>query len=402
MTNKASSFPNASAMPPLHRYGGVLISSPELPMHVMGDAYWVEGTGTVRALPGWPKGPPIHLYLIGNPTFVNSSKLLMPGSQTYTFSPGDSCWVLPLGDGVWRVLSISRADGIPYLPASKTLFPAPQGRLTLASGTPVTSSDVSGVGTAYWTPNEGDMIALYDQTTGTWIPIGFSETALSFSGATSGTNFDVFGYLDASRSFAIEKLAWTNDTTRATAIVQQDGIDVKSGDPTRRLLGTIRTIGTTGLTSDSVAFSFISNRYNPAPRALKVLEATTSWSYQTASFRQANGSTANQLDVVLCVPRMVAAEVTCLMSNSTTFGQLLPGIGIDSTTVDSSTTRVSSFNVSTTGIYNGRCNYSGMLSAGRHKIVWLENAVGVNGGTQTQYGSNTIAWQAGIIGMVMN
>ncbi|WP_316184749.1 hypothetical protein [Bradyrhizobium sp. SZCCHNRI1003] len=109
MTNKASSFPNASSMPPLHRYGGVLASTPELAMHALGDAYWVEGTGTVLGLPAWPKGPPIHLYLVGNPTFVNSSKLLMPGGQSYTFSPGDSCWVLPLGDGVWRVLSIDIA-----------------------------------------------------------------------------------------------------------------------------------------------------------------------------------------------------------------------------------------------------------------------------------------------------
>ncbi|UFZ05445.1 hypothetical protein LQG66_03775 [Bradyrhizobium ontarionense] len=109
MSNRASSFPATPQIPPLHRYGGVLASTPELAIHALGDAYWVEGTGTVRGLPGWPKGPPIHLYLVGRPTFLSSSKLLMPGGQNYTFSPGDSCWALPLGDGAWRVISIDVA-----------------------------------------------------------------------------------------------------------------------------------------------------------------------------------------------------------------------------------------------------------------------------------------------------
>ncbi|MGJ5149883.1 hypothetical protein [Bradyrhizobium sp. HKCCYLR1023] len=109
MTNHACSFPATPQIPPLHRYGGKLASSSELAIHALGDAYWVEGAGTVSGLPGWPKGPPIHLYLVGNLTFVSSSKLLMPGGRNYTFSPGDSCWALPLGDGVWRVISVDVA-----------------------------------------------------------------------------------------------------------------------------------------------------------------------------------------------------------------------------------------------------------------------------------------------------
>ncbi|WP_316200397.1 MULTISPECIES: hypothetical protein [unclassified Bradyrhizobium] len=109
MTNRAGSLPFASNPQPLHRWGGTLASTLELAIHALGDAYWVDGNGTLRGLPSWPKGPPIHLYIIGSPTFVHSSKLLMPGGQSYTFSPGDSCWLLPLGDGVWRVISIDSA-----------------------------------------------------------------------------------------------------------------------------------------------------------------------------------------------------------------------------------------------------------------------------------------------------
>ncbi|WP_316228378.1 MULTISPECIES: hypothetical protein [unclassified Bradyrhizobium] len=190
MTNKASSFPNASSMPPLHRYGGVLASTPELAMHVLGDAYWVEGTGTVLGLPAWPKGPPIHLYLVGNPTFVNSSKLLMPGGQSYTFSPGDSCWLLPLGDGVWRVLTVCRADGIPFIPGRASLFPKPQTRLTLTQGTPETLADVAGSGATvlYLEPFDGDQVAVFDGVSA-WLilPVASSTYGLPATQTQSGT-----------------------------------------------------------------------------------------------------------------------------------------------------------------------------------------------------------------------
>jgi hypothetical protein len=47
---------------------------------------------------------------------------------------------------------------------------------------------------------------------------------------------------------SLEILPWTNATTRATALVQQDGVWVKSGSTTRRYVGTILPASATQIT----------------------------------------------------------------------------------------------------------------------------------------------------------
>jgi hypothetical protein len=106
MTNQVSSFPATANPAPLRRYGGVIASLFELPIHPLGDFYEVEGSGTVLSLPSWPKGPPVILRCLGSPTLVHSNKLRLPGNQSFTFSIGDTAWVFPLGDGAWREAKI--------------------------------------------------------------------------------------------------------------------------------------------------------------------------------------------------------------------------------------------------------------------------------------------------------
>jgi hypothetical protein len=395
MSNRLSSYPASSSASPLHRFGGVLVSSPELPMTPLGDAYLVEGTGTVRGLPGWPKGPPILLYIVGNPTFVHSPKLLMPGAQNYTFSPGDSAWLMPLGDMVWRVISISRADGIPYLPASKTLFSVPQGRLTLTPGTAETSADVSGAGTVLYTPKDGQLAALFDGKT--WVQVEFSETLLSTSGLTAGKMFDIFGFASGS-SMALESLMWASDTARATAIAQQNGIDVKSGDPTRRLLGSFRTTGITGQTEDSRAKRYLSNRYNAVPRFMRVLESTFTWNWSATAWQQVNANPGNQIDCALCVPRRVQAYATGFSSSTVAAGMAV-GIGLDGVPAATDATLWTGCSTGSSG-QASFAYYDGTPGIGRHFLTWLERGSG--SGVQTFQGANLPLLQTGIIGTVSN
>jgi hypothetical protein len=395
MSNRLSSYPASSPASPLHRFGGVLASTPELPMTAIGDAYVVEGTGTVRSLPAWPKGPPILLHIIGNPTFVHSSRLLMPGAQNYTFSPGDSAWLMPLGDMVWRVISISRADGIPYIPASKTLFPAPQGRLTATPGTPETSTDVTGAGTVLYTPRDGQLVALFDGKT--WVQVEFPETPLSLSGAPAAKMFDVFGYTSGN-SMALESLMWTSDTARATAITQWNGIDVKSGDPSRRLLGSFRTTGMTGQTEDSRAKRYVSNRYNDVPRFMRVLESSFTWNYSLATWRQVNGSAGNQIDCALCVPRQVQAFATGFASSSAA-ANMAVGIGVNGVPAASDATMWVGGSTANQGVPMS-AYYAGVAGSGRNFFTWIE--IGFGAGTQTFQGANLPLLQTGIVGMVSN
>ena len=114
-------------------------------------------------------------------------------------------------------------------------FP-PQGRLTLTSGEPVMTTTVTAAGTLYYTPYTGNVIWLYVGST--WVPRTFSEISIALSGGTASRPHDVFAY-DNAGSVALELVAWTNDTTRATALARQDGVLIKNGAPTSLYLGTI-------------------------------------------------------------------------------------------------------------------------------------------------------------------
>ena len=184
-----------------------------------------------------------------------------------------------------------------------------QGRLTLTSGTAVTTADVTGATSVYFAPYKGSQVSLYDGTR--WKRYTFTERSLSLGGFIKGVCYDIFLY-DNAGTLTLEELAWkkvtasnnptagasktinladtstlaigmevtvrdgsnsevTNITavvastsitvdnlangyttpdvygylTRATALTTQDGVEVKSGATTRRYLGTLRINRTT-------------------------------------------------------------------------------------------------------------------------------------------------------------
>ena len=86
--------------------------------------------------------------------------------------------------------------------------------------------------------------------------------------------------------------------TRATALAVQDGVYVKTGDPTRKYLGTFRTTGAGQLTQDFRAARYIWNYYNRRPRQLFKLESTNSWTYGTQAWRALNNNAANRVEYV--------------------------------------------------------------------------------------------------------
>ena len=203
-----------------------------------------------------------------------------------------------------------------------------EGRLTLTTAVPITTSDVTAAGTIYFTPYRGNRIALYNGTN--WKTYTFTEKSLALT-LTSGKNYDVYIY-DNSGTLTLElSAAWTNDTTRADALALQDGVYVKSGATTRRYLGTIRASGT-DTTEDSNAKRFVWNNYNRVLRTLEVKETTDNWTYDSATWRQANNSTANQVEIVVGL-RENSIEVQVSMPLIGNAG--LVGIGVNSVTAGS-------------------------------------------------------------------
>ena len=205
-------------------------------------------------------------------------------------TPGANLWKIYFRSGGLYILDDTGVEtAIPLVQGS--VSPALcGGRATLTSGTPVTVTDVTAATTIYFTPFLHEEISLY--TGSTWERLTFAETSLSLSGLAADTNYDVFGY-NNSGTLALTAVAWTNGTTRATALTTQNGVRVQSGNTTRKYLFSFRTTSTIGQTEDSLLRRFVWNNYNRVRRTLLVTDSTDSWTYATASYRSLNNSTNN-------------------------------------------------------------------------------------------------------------
>jgi hypothetical protein len=271
------------------------------------------------------------------------------------------------------------------------------GRLTLTSATPVTTTDVTGATSVYFTPYRGAQIGLYNGTS--WDIVTFAETSLALGTLTSGKNYDVFAYNNAG-TLALElSAAWASDSARTDALAQQDGVYVKSSAHTRRYLGTFRTTSTT-TTEDSAAKRFLWNCENRVPRAMSRVETTTTWTYTLATWRQANGSTANQLSFVVGLDGGSAVTANCAASahQSSSCGFKV-GIGVDSTTAPSGI-----YTIATTSGDVSQMSFASVAvepAAGYHYLAWLEHAQPTGTLTWNGVATGNFATQSGICGSLM-
>ena len=200
-----------------------------------------------------------------------------------------------------------------------------QGRLTFTSGTGLTTADVTAATTVYFTPYTGNGVRLWNGSA--WQLYTFTELSLALTGLTANTNYDVFLH-DNAGTLTLTAVAWTNSTTRASAISLRNGVYVKTSDD-RLLLGSFRTTGTVGQSEDSLTKRFLSNAYNRELRRLSVGDSTASWSYAVAStWRQTRATATNQVEVLLS---LAGYEVSVLLQQRNA-GAGLSAIGLDSTT----------------------------------------------------------------------
>ena len=245
----------------------------------------------------------------------------------------------------------------------------PGGRLTLTSGTPVTTSDVTGATSIYYTPYVSNVISLW--TGARWQPIEFSEYTLALGTLTSGKPYDVFAY-PSSGVLALEMLAWTNDTTRATAITIQDGRYCKSGDKTRLYLGTFYTTATT-TTEDSAAKRYLWNAYHRSNKSMHVT-VTNSHTYTTGTWQEWNGGSTRVSFVVGFVTD--ALDITAQF-HQTRSAELAGrcGININSTTATINTFETQTWSGNTGGYPSMSVSANGFPTAGANYVAALEYGV---------------------------
>ena len=253
-------------------------------------------------------------------------------------------------------------------------FQACSGRLTLTSGAAVTTSDVMAAATLYFTPYLGNRVFLYGGAS-QWRGYLLNEISLSLSGYTASKNYDIF--LAYSSGLVLESVAWTSDSARATALTLQDGIYVKSGDATRRYLGTIRTTAVAGQCEDSLVNRLVFNYYNRKRRKLYVKETVaTWWTYNAAVWRPFNNNIANRVNFVVGVSDApVEATFNAQILNVITAVAGGIGIGFDATNTNSAQIHSeSNSSIGTAFQTFVTAQYSDYVAEGFHYLQELEYA----------------------------
>lgn len=270
-----------------------------------------------------------------------------------------------------------------------------QGRLTTEAGVPVSTTDRTAQSTIRFTPYNGNRVALFDGTN--WATYALAEINLALSGLTSARNYDVFVFNNAGTLTLELSAAWTSDTVRADALTTQDGVLVKSGATTRRYLGTIRTTGTT-TTEDSARRRFVWNYYNQVSIHLRQFETTSSWTYSTDVWRQANGSTTNQIEVVCGVAgRLITVMVHARAQTSVSNIPPMAAIGLDGATTPSSDSTISrQFAPAASVPTDLRPSLFSQVPLGYHFYTWLERSLA--GATTTWSGFSSGIIQCGLQG----
>lgn len=224
-----------------------------------------------------------------------------------------------------------KASGIYFVDVSGTVsgpigaFFSPGGRISMVSGTAVTTTDIYSGTSLWYNPYQHDMLPLWDGNK--VVPVQFSPTQISLSGLSGTSCFDLFTYLNGN-SAAFETVMWTSPTVRSTDISIQNGRYCKVGDATRLYLGSFYT-SSGGQTDDAESKRFVWNYYNRQLRKGKKTDST-SHNYSTGSWRVWNNDATQILQFMIGV-----VENPILITRREYFkGEAYGSVGYDSTSVN--------------------------------------------------------------------
>lgn len=293
----------------------------------------------------------------------------------------------------------------------------PGGRLTLTTGTPVTTTDVTGATTVFYALHTHNKVPLYDGSAWTLATItelsqALSDSTKSPAAAVANKNYDLFVWNDSGTLRLSRGPPWSSSTSRGTGagtteISRVEGRYVNTnslsnGPAAQRGLyvGTIHTNGSAQI-DDSLSRRGVWNAYNRLSRPMRVTEATLNWTYSTDSYRQANNSGSNSLEVVVGLPgEDVGVDVLgCYSSTVNANRGAGVGIGLDSTTVDSSNILAFPQGIAVATLSIGgnafrvfpRATYQDFPGIGWHFFAWLERGFG--SGSQFWLGTNDDAFE---------
>jgi len=285
---------------------------------------------------------------------------------------------------------------------------APQGRATLTSGVPVLTSSVSAATNVFYTPSVGKFVPIFNGSVFTAMDTGgelsqlTTDTTKSPAAVAANKNYDLFGWLDGSTPRVTRGPAWSTDTTRGTGagtseLVPVAGLSlnanaITNGPAAQRgtFLGTIRSNGSSQIdyliggsaANGSPIIVGVWNAFNRKLIHYTNNDSTASWTYASATWRAANGSTGNRISFVCGAAEDIwTAKYTGVGTNAAS-GFVYKGVGFDSTTTPFGFTGTNQVTSATT-FANGEY---WTTSLGFHNVYALEL---VSAGTGTIFGNTS-------------
>lgn len=212
-------------------------------------------------------------------------------------------------------------------PTATQSVSTPQGRLTLTSGTPVLSGDVSAATAVYYTPYVGNQCPIPNGTV--FKQNSFAELTLTLNNTNyvANTIYDVFIFLDPGDGATVRigsGPAWSTSTagsgargsgagTAEIARLSGQGMYTNNNAMTMRNNATTYSVATKSATY--VGSIFIDgtngqltchfsagqsrkfgvwNAFNRVPIILQAFDSTSAWSYNSATVRQSNAAAGNK------------------------------------------------------------------------------------------------------------
>lgn len=345
----------------------------------------IGGTGagddlTLRSTSDATKGDLLALdtggnLILGGAATASELRFMEPSGSGTNYSAfkaqaqaANVTYTLPAADGsANQVLSTNGSGTLSWATAGSGSDAAPmtpQGRLTLTTGVPVMASEAAAQTTIYYTPYVGSIVPLYDGSN--WTNTQFSELSIAMAASANWAtdkNFDLFVCNDAGTLRLVTGAAWTNDTTRAEALVRTNGIWLNNASFTGRYgasstvsldasratyVGTMRCsangtttweLGGSAANGDEIKL-FLWNCYNRSRVAAQCNDTTDTWTWATASWRNANGSATNRATWILGLTEDVVDVVNQRVAFMVTGGLDNPSIAL---ALDSSSTPTGQF-----------------------------------------------------------
>lgn len=369
-----------------------------------GKTVKVTASATITTPDATSVGSPFVFHVVN----LHSAAITLDGSGAQTID-GDATISVPAGGGVTL-----ETDGSNWFTRGQNFFSTqfksiqPQCRLTMTSATPVMSSGVAAGTAVYLTPYEGNLLPIPDGSDFTLTE--FTELTLTLNAShLANSIYDIFAFDDNGTLRLGTGPAWTTATAGSgsrgsgagtTQLSQLKGryvntvqITARNGASTYSVaagaglyVGSMAMDGTNGQLTCNIGSGQprkwgLWNYYNRKPVELIVADATASYTYTTATWRQAGGDTDNTLQFIVgLAEELVDMRFAVRYEISGQAGGggnnlVHVGIGVNSTTTPSGGTGVSQNDNDAAGNTWGEtlvAFHSAHLAIGKHDINALE------------------------------